>query len=160
MILNEAKEWLPFLQEAPEVIRECLIYTFWFLIFLVLIFIILKLLFSENFKKLYEALNTGTKHAANSVVKSLELPEPYPKLTKFFAIVFMLNNYAVSFIFASLFLVFSILFITSDIPGFIQRIVSLLFSVIIGYITLVFFVQAEQDRVKFFKKKYKDDENS
>ncbi len=167
MKLTEAKEWLPFLQEAPDGIREYLIGTFWILIFLLLVWAILKLLFNKDFKKLYKVLGSSakvagevSKNAAKSAVNNLELPEPYPKLTRFFAIIFMLNNYAVFFIFTSFFLVLSILFVTSDIPGFFQRMGGMLFLVVLGYFAWFLFAQAEQDRVKLFKKKDKDDDEN
>ena len=167
MKLTEAKEWLPFLQEAPEGIREYLIGTFWILIFLVLVWAILKLLFNKDFKKLYKVLGNSakaagevSKNAAISAAKNLELPEPYPRLTRFFAIVFMLNNYAAFFIFTSFFLVVSVLVVTTDISGFFQRMGGMLISIVLGYFAWFFFAQAEQDRVKLFKKKDEDDKNS
>lgn len=166
MNLTEAKEWLPFLQQAPEGIRGYLVGTFWILVFILLVWAILKILFNKEFKKLYEIIGKSgkvvgglSKNAAKSAVKQLELPEPYPKLTKFFAIIFMLNNYAAFFIFASFFLVFAILFVTSDIPGFFQRMGGMIFSVVLGYFAWFFFIQAETDRIKLFKKK-DNDENS
>lgn len=160
MTLAHLQEWLPFLETAPEGIREYLLGTFWILVFLVLIWAILKLLFNKDFKNLYQVLGSAAKttgEISKSVVKgaaeNLELPEPYPRLTKFFAVLFMINNYAAFFLFASFFLVVSILFVTSDIPGFFQRMGGMLFSVLLGYLAWFFFVQAERDRIKLFKNK-------
>ncbi len=165
MNLDEAKEWLPFLNEAPEGIREYLIGTFWVLILLTLVWGILKLLFNKDFKALYKVLGSGakaageiTKETAKSATKNLKLPEPYPRLTKFFAVVFMVNNYAAFVMFTSLFIVFLILLVATDIPGFFQMLGGMLCTVVIGYFAWFFFAQAENDRVRLFKKQDSNDE--
>ena len=160
MTLAQLQEWLPFLETAPEGIREYLLGTFWILVFLILVWSILKLVFNKDFKKLYEVIGSAakttgkiSKSVAKGAAENLELPEPYPKLTKFFAILFMLNNYAAFFIFTSFFLVVSILIVTSDISSFTQRMGGMLFSVFLGYFAWLFFVQAETNRIKIFKNK-------
>jgi len=160
MTLAKLQEWLPFLEAAPEGIKEYLLGTFWILVFLLLVWAILKLLFNKDFKKLYEVIGSAakttgkiTKNVAKGAAENLELPEPYPRLTRFFAIIFMLNNYASFFLFTSFFLVFSILFVTSDISNFWQRMGGMLFSVFLGYFAWFFFVQAERDRIRLFKNK-------
>ncbi|MBV1950701.1 MAG: hypothetical protein KUG64_00695 [Cycloclasticus sp.] len=160
MTLAQLQEWLPFLETAPEGIREYLLGTFWILVFLVLVWAILKLLFNKDFKKFYAVIGntakaTGeiSKSFAKGAADNLELPEPYPRLTKLFAVIFMLNNYASFFIFTSFFLVVSILIVTSDISSFVQRMGGMLFSVLLGYFAWFFFAQAERDRIKLFKNK-------
>ncbi|GIA35525.1 hypothetical protein [Vibrio cholerae] len=158
MKLVELKEWLPFLETAPEGIREYLTGTFWMLVFLLLIWAILKVLTNKEFKQLYSIASSGaqmfgsiSKKAAKGVAESLELPEPYPRLTKFFSTLFMLSNYAAFFLFLSFFLAFTILLVMSDISSFWQRTGGMLFSVILGYFSWFFFAQAERDRVRIFK---------
>jgi len=156
--LDEIKEWFSFLQEAPENIREYLLGTFWILVFLVLVWLILKLLSTKEFKNLYKILGVSAKSLGNvsqKVVESardgLELPEPYPRVKKVFSVLFMLNSYAASFFFASFFLIFIGLLSTSDVPSFLQRMGGMLFSIFLAYGAWFLFVQAEQDRVKIFK---------
>jgi protein-S-isoprenylcysteine O-methyltransferase Ste14 len=159
MELGEIKEWFSFLQEAPENIREYLLGTFWMFVFLVLVWLILKLLSTKEFKNLYKILGVSAKNlgsvsqkVAESARDGLELPEPYPRVKKVFSIFFMLNSYAGSFLFASFFLVFAGLLSTSDTPSFLQRMGGMLFALVLAYGAWFLFAQAEQDRVKLFKK--------
>ncbi|MCG6231602.1 hypothetical protein [Vibrio furnissii] len=158
MNLSELKEWLPFLESAPEGIREYLTGTFWMLVFLLLLWAILKVLTNKEFKQLYAILGSGarifgsiSKKVAKEAAKSLELPEPYPKLTKFFSVLFMLNNYAAFFLFLSFCLAFTVLLIMSDISSFWQRTGGMFVSVVLGFFSWFFFAEAERDRVRIFK---------
>lgn len=159
MELSEIKEWFSFIQEAPENIREYLLGTFWMFVFLVLVWLILKLLSTKEFKNLYRILGLSAKNlgsvsqkVAESAIDSLELPEPYPRVKRIFSIFFMLNNYAGSFLFASFFLVFTGLLSTSDAPSFLQRTGGMFFVLVLAYVARFLFAQAERDRIKLFKK--------
>lgn len=164
MSLFELKNWFAFIQQAPENIRRYLETTFWVLVFLLLLWAILKILFNKQFKELYRIIGIGAtktgevgKIVAREAVKNLELPEPWPRLTKFFAVVFMFNSYAVFFLFAcSSLAVFAIL-VLSNTPSFWARTGSMLFLVGLGYFAWFFFAQAEKDRARLFKK---DDSNN
>lgn len=163
MKLNEAKEWFSFIQEAPESIRDYLIGTFWLLVFLLLVWAILKLLFNKEFKQLYNIISKvlGTagsisKQATVGAARSLELPEPYPRAKRFFEIVFMLNNYAAFFLFTCIFLTLAFLFISSESTSFLQRTGGMVFTFVIGYFAWFFFAEAERDKVRLFK--HKDEE--
>lgn len=158
MALTEIKEWFNFIQQAPENIRQYLETTIWILVFVLLLWAILKVIFNQQFKELYRIIGVSAKKAgevgkvvARGAAKNLELPEPYPRLTKFFAIVFMLNSYAAFFFFTCFFIAFVVLLVISNTAGFWERNGGMLFSVVLGYFAWFFFAQAEGDRVRLFK---------
>lgn len=158
MSSSELKSWFAFIQQAPENIRQYLETTFWVLVFLVLLWAILKILFNTQFKELYRIIGVGAKKAgevgkvvAREAAKNLELPEPYPRLTKFFAIVFMLNSYAAAFFFSCFSLAVAVLLILSNTPSFWVRTGGMFFLALLGYFAWFFFAQAEKDRVRLFK---------
>jgi len=164
MSSSELKGWFSFIQEAPESIRQYLEGTLWLLVFLILVWAILKIIFNNQFKELYRILSISAKKVggisktvAQEAAKNLELPEPYPKLTRFFAVIFMLNTYAAFFLFSSFFLVFTILLVMSDTVSFWGRTGGMLFSITIGYFAFFCFAQAERDRVALFRR---NNENS
>lgn len=164
MSLSELKSWFAFIQQAPENIRQYLETTFWVLVFLLLMWAILKVLLNKQFKQFYRIIGIGAKKAgavgkvvAREAVKNLELPEPYPRLTRFFAIIFMLNSYASFFFFTCFALAVAALLILSNTPSFWARTGGMLFLVVLGYFAWFFFAQAEKDRVRLSKKNDHED---
>lgn len=158
MSFTEAKNWFGLIQQAPEWIRKYLECIFWALIFLVLVWAILKILFNKQFKEFYRVIAICIKKAgelgrviAKEAAKNLELPEPYPRVAKFFAIVSMVVEYVISILFSCFFLIFVIAQALSPAMSFGQKTVALLFTLLIGYLAWFFFAQAERDRVKLFK---------
>lgn len=158
------KQLLDLINTAPDGIREYLQTTFWILVFLTVMWGILKLLFNKEFKKLYKALGSGAqkvgeigKSIAQGAAKKLELPEPYPRVTKFFAVVFMFNSYLMAFFFTCFFLVMAGAIVLSPSAGFWARNIGLLFSLACGYFAWFSFAQAERDRIALF---WSGDENS
>lgn len=152
------KNWLVFIQDAPENIRSYLTGLVWALAALTLVWAILKLLFNEQFKQLYAVLGTGAKVAGQvgkamvkGAAKSLELPEPYPRAARFFAIVFMLNTYAAAFVMACFALFATVLTVLSNTPSFWGRTGAMLFSVFLVFLAWAIFADAERDRVRLFK---------
>ncbi len=155
---SELRDWFGFIQEAPDSIRLYLEVTFWILILLLLVWAILKILFNNQFKELYRILGLITKKISSiskvvaiKAVKNLELPEPHPKLTRFFAIMFMANTYAAFFLFTSLFFIFSVLLVLSETVSIFGRMGGIIITLFIGYFAWFSFAQAEQDRVTLFK---------
>ncbi|WP_326510640.1 hypothetical protein [Aeromonas caviae] len=158
-LIDLSNQLLDLINAAPDGIREYLQKTFWILIFLIILWVILKLLFSKEFKNLYKALGNGAQKAgeigksiAQGAAKELELPEPYPRVTKFFAVIFMINGYFVAFFFACLFLVTSGMLVLSPSPDFWARNLGLLFSLVCGFFAWSAFAQAERDRIALFRK--------
>ncbi|MBM9950456.1 hypothetical protein JTL84_15445 [Pseudomonas aeruginosa] len=158
MSISEIKEILNLITSSPEYARQYLEPMFWGLVALSMLLIMLKILQSNSFLKLYRAMGiaikstrAATKAIAISAVKNLEPPEPYPRLSKFFAVVFMVNDYIACFIFFSLFVVIATKLASSSITGFWARNFSLFISLIPGYFTWFFFVQAEKERIRLFK---------
>lgn len=158
------KQLLELITLAPESIREYLQTTFWILVFLTIVWGILKLLFNKDFKKLYKALSAGAQKAgevgksiAQGAAKGLELPEPYPRAAQFFAIVFMVNGYLVAFFYACFFLVTAALLVLSTITGFWARNIGLLVSLVCGYFAWFSFAQAERDRLTLFPQRRDND---
>lgn len=158
MTFLEIKNWFSFVQQAPEGIRKYLESTIWILVFLVLIWAILKLLFNSQFKELYRLIGLGAKKAgkvgkvvAKEMAKGLELPEPYPRFTRCLEIAFMVNGYAASFFFVSFFLAFVVLLVLSNFPGFWARTGGMLFAIVLGYFAWFFFAQSEKDRIRLFR---------
>lgn len=158
-IMNIANQFLDIINAAPDGTREYLQKTFYILIFLIIFWGILKLLFSKEFKMLYKALGSGAQKAgeigksiAQDAAKDLELPEPYPRITKFFAVIFMLNGYLVAFFFACFFLVTVGMLVLSPSPDFWARNLGLLFSLVCGFFSWSAFAQAERDRIALFRK--------
>jgi hypothetical protein len=156
--LEEMKNWLVFFQDAPENIRAYLIGLVWVLAALTLIWAILKLLFNEQFKELYSVLGTSAKVAgqvgkalAKGAAKSLELPEPYPRAARFFAIVFMINSYAGAFVLACFALFVAVLTVLSNTPSFWGRTGAMFFSVFLVFLAWAAFADAERDRVRLFR---------
>ena len=159
MSLSELNSWFSLIQQAPENLRQYLETTFWVLVFLLLLWAILKILFNKQFKELYRVIGVAAKKAgevgkivAKEAAKNLELPEPYPRLTKFFAIVFMINGYLAAFFFACFALAVAALLILSNTPSFWARTGGMLFLVFLGYFAWFFFAQSEKDRIRLFKK--------
>jgi len=155
--LSELQNWLVFMQDAPENIRSYLIGLVWTLVGLLLVGAILKLLSNKQFKELYFLLGTSAKMAGklgNAIVKeaakSFELPEPYPRIAKFFAVIFMLNSYAAAFVFLCLTLFVAVLTVLSNTPSFWGRTGAMLFSLVPLFFSWFFFADAERDRVKLF----------
>ena len=102
-VMSIIDQFLDIVNAAPDGIREYLQKTFFILIFLIILWGILKLLFSKEFKMLYKALGSGAQKAgeigksiAQGAAKDLALPEPHPRVTKFFAVIFMINGYLVA----------------------------------------------------------------
>jgi hypothetical protein len=119
---------------------------------------ILKLLFNNEFKKLYQAMGSGAQKmsvigrtVAQGAAKGLELPEPYPRATKFFAIAFMINSYLMAFAYACIFLMTVGVLVVSPTAGFWARNIGLLFSFVCGYFAWFSFAQAERDRIALFR---------
>jgi Ca2+/Na+ antiporter len=159
MSLSELKNLFSLIQQAPENLRLYLETTFWVLVFLLLLWAILKILFNKQFKELYRIIGIAAKRAgevgkivAREAAKNLELPEPYPRLTKFFAIVFMINGYLAAFFFTCFALAVAAILILSDTPSFWARTGGMLFLVVLGYFAWFFFAQSEKDRIRLFKK--------
>lgn len=151
------KQLLELVTLAPDGIREYLQTTFWILVFLTIVWGILKLIFNKEFKKLYKVLRVGAQKAGTvgkslvqGAAKELELPEPYPRTARFFAIIFMANSYLMAFFFAAFFLVTAVVLAFSTSAGFWGRNIGLLFSFICGYFAWFSFAQAERDRVALF----------
>lgn len=98
MPIGDLKTWLQFLNEAPAEIRAYVAAFFWVLVATVLLGMTLRILFSGHFKELYRILGAvvlwagkGGKVLAKEAARGLELPEPYPRIERFFSILFMLN---------------------------------------------------------------------
>lgn len=166
MTLAELKDWLSFIELAPEPIRPYLGGLIWTLAALLLIWGILKLIFNDQFTKLYALLEKSARFAGEagkaivkSTAKSLELPEPYPRVAKFFAIVVMLNSYAASLVFLFVSLSVAILTVMAKTPAFWGRTAAALFVVIFFYFAWFFFADAERDRVRLFKPNFKGDKS-
>jgi hypothetical protein len=162
-LMGISNQLLDLVNAAPDGIREYLQAIFYTLILLIILWIILKLLFSKEFKMLYKTLGNGAQKAseigksiAQGAAKGLELPEPYPRLTKFFAVIFMINGYLVAFFFACIFLVTSGMLVLSPSIGFWARNLGLLFSLVCGFFSWSAFAQAERDRIALFRN---DDED-
>jgi len=161
---SELKNLFSLILQAPENLRQYLETTFWVLVFLLLLLAILKILFNKQFKELYRIIGVAAKKTgevgkiiAKEAAKNLELPEPYPRLTKFFAIVFMINGYLAAFFFTCFALAVAALLILSDTPSFWARTGVMLFLVVIGYFAWFFFAQSEKDRIRLFKKNDRQD---
>ena len=159
MSLSELKNWFSLIEQAPENLRQYLETTFWILVFLLLLWAILKIILNKQFKELYRIIGLAAKKAgevgkivAKEAAKNLELPEPYPKLTKFFAVVFMINGYLAAFFFACFALTIAALLTLSSPPSFWGRTIGMLFLLVLGYFACFFFAQSEKDRVRLFKK--------
>lgn len=157
--MGQLKSLFTIVQDAPENIREYLQNLFWVLVFLTLIWMILKLLFNKDFKKLYRVLGKSVtkagviaKTVSREAAKNLELPEPYPQLTKFFAFVFITNSYLASLFFALFFLTLVGVLATTGNTSFIARTLGFLITLVCGYFSWFLFVQAERDRVLLFRK--------
>ncbi|MEY2169478.1 MULTISPECIES: hypothetical protein [unclassified Rhodanobacter] len=160
MNVTELKDWLAFLNSTPDPVKSYLLKLFWVLVALLLLSAILKILFSKQFRELYAALAKGAnfaaqlgKAAASGAGKALELPEPYPRIAKFFAIVFMANNYAAAFVFGVFALIVGVLSVTSSVPSFLARTAAMLITFALVYFAWFFFAQAEHDRVRLFNRR-------
>lgn len=158
MTVDSVKEWLPFLESAPEEIRAYLLILFWLLIALLMVTAILKILMNKEFKQLYRFIGYCgssfahvTRQFAKGASESIALPEPYPRIRRVFEVTFMINNYLAAFLFGSFFLSFTVLLVMSDGVGFWQRNFGMLVSVLLGYFTIFCFSQAERDRIKLYK---------
>lgn len=159
MSLSEINQFLPLIQQAPEYLRRYLEFTFWILIFLLLLWAILKVLFNKQFKEFYRFIGVAAKMTrdvgkilATEAARNLVLPEPYPKLMKFFAIVAMINGYLASFFFVCFALTITTLLMTSETPGFWARTGGILFLVVLIYAAWAFFAQSERDHISLFRK--------
>lgn len=157
MSLSELKNWLVFIQDAPENIRNYLAGLFWLMVALLLVWAILKLLLNRQFKEFYGIVGTGAKLASEvgkafvkGAAKSLELPEPYPRVARFFAVVFMLNSYSAAFTIACFSLFVAVLTVLSNTPSFWGRTVAMFFSVFLFFLAFAIFADAERDRIKLF----------
>jgi hypothetical protein len=164
MSLTELKNWLVFIQDAPENIRAYLAGLFWLLVALLLVWGILKLLFTKQFKEFYAVLGVSAKLAgevgkamAKGAVKSLELPEPYPRISRFFAVVFMLNSYAAAFTLACFCLFVAVLTVISNTPSFWGRAGGMSFTVALLLFAGFFFADAERDRLRLLRRSRSND---
>jgi hypothetical protein len=157
--LNQLKELFNLIREAPEGLQEYLVTTFWVLIWVTLLSLILKILLNKEFKYFYSLLGGWAKNATkiskaitNEALKNLELPEPYPRLTKFLTIISMVNSYLGAFFFTCFFLALSGIFVLSTTSSFLARNSVLLFAMVCVYFAWFLFVQAEKERIKLFSK--------
>ena len=150
---SQLEKWFVFLQGAPTPIRKYLEYLFWAFVALLLVWFILKLLFNRQFKELYAVLGSAAKVTAaagralaKSAAEGLKLPEPYPRLARFFAIVFMVNTYLLALVMGLLFLFVVVLTVVSTTPSFWGRTLALLLCVVFGYLAWFMFAEAERAR--------------
>ncbi|WP_308387640.1 hypothetical protein [Acidithiobacillus sp. AMEEHan] len=160
---SELNSWLSLIQHAPENLRQYLETTFWILVFLILLWAILRTLFSKQFKEFYRLIGVAAKKTgeigktvAKEAAKNLELPEPYPRLARFFAIVFMINGYLAAFSFTCFALAVVALLVLSNTPSFWARTGGMLFLVLLGYFAWFFFAQSEKERIRIFKESGRD----
>lgn len=158
MTLSQLQEWLPFLETAPEGIRAYLLGAFWTLVFLLIVWAILKIIFNQDFRKLYSFIARAaiftlriSRRVADGALENINLPEPYPRLTRLFSIISMLNLYAASFILTSFLLVFFFLMVPPPATNFFKQTVVMLFSVLLAYLAWFTFVQAERERIDLFR---------
>lgn len=159
MHLAELKSLFVFIQQAPVGIRQPLEWTVWVLVFLLLLWAILKILLTKQFKELYRVIGIGAQRAGEAgktvvraAARDLELPEPYPRVTRLFAIVFMLNNYLGFFLFGVFGLVLLMIIVFLKVSSPWGRIGGTLIFLVVAYAAWFLFAQAERDRVRLFAK--------
>lgn len=159
------QEFLTFLESAPEEIKTCLLMNFWVFIFFIIIFYtlkffskILEIIFNGHFNNFYLAMVNVTRNVGKVLVGTLDgaldnlkLPEPYPRLERFFAIYSMLNMYVASVIFAIIFVVVFMIMIPPESPSVLKQAGAILFAIFLLYFVAFNFIQAERERIKLFR---------
>jgi hypothetical protein len=158
--LPELKNYLSLLREAPEGVATYIDYLFWILVGVLLTAAILKVVFGAQFKELYRVIGITAKVAGQAgkaiaigAAQGLQPPEPYPRAARFFAVLFMLNNYAAFVLFTIIALFFAVLSVTASIPGVAARTAGLAFAFFSAFMAVFFFFEAERGRIKLYPKR-------
>lgn len=153
MPIEKAGEWLKLINSAPPQFKAILTWLFWILVCLTLIYAILRIVLGSKFKELYlhikyvgNLAKRGVKAAGKGVLEALEPPQPYPRVARFFTIVFMLNSYCLFVYFLALCLLTVGLSVYSNVTP-AKHMLGALFAIVFAGLAWITFNQAERDRL-------------